>query len=456
MTTRRRIGIALAATVVVFVAAGIGRSAWRRALEPHYEGRTAGEWLDYLATFSQQGSIFDEDIRDKGEIAFRSLGKAGQRQLILEYLSFERPTSLQTNLYAFGEKLPPALRPPFVRSPVPKLSVCRELLSLIRPPWEVFQPEITDAFAAGGDRALAATMLLGYVGRGGTNAAPLLVSSPTNAAPGFRILALQALTDLKTNSAPALPTLLSWAQRWSPGTPVQGADRMVLNAITASGEQAGEALEKLDQLFAASVQPADQRELATALLRINPGHAAAFAVLEAQLKSGTNQPGNLPRDMMWIFLWRHGAPNPAFSRLASTLIDSRAHWFLAAQVMLRNDPAAGVSVLHERLSTHRFDSGAMGVLDLLLRHDAGDEVALRLLNSQVRDDFFPRNQLRMLLVQSYRHCLPDSPGVVELLKSIQPAPDDEALRKAIRDTLRHIELNGKLKELRARDAAGGR
>jgi hypothetical protein len=228
---------------------------------------------------------------------------------------------------------------------------------------------------------------------------------------------------------------------------------MVLNAITASGEQASAARDKLDQLFVASVQPADQRELATALLRINPGHAAAFAVLEAQLKSGTNQPGNLPRDVMSSFLWHHGSPNPAFSRLASTLIDSRAHWFLAAQVMLRNDPAAGVSVLHERLSTQRFDSEAMGVLDLLLRHDAGDEVALRLLISQVRDEFFPRNQSRIVIVQSYRHCLPDSPGVIALLKSIQPAPDDEVLRNAILDTLRYIELNGKLGELRARDAA---
>jgi hypothetical protein len=46
--------------------------------------------------------------------------------------------------------------------------------------------------------------------------------------------------------------------------------------------------------------------------------------------------------------------------------------------------------------------------------------------------------------------------VVELLKSLQPATDDEALRKVIRETLRHIELNGKLKELRERETAAGR
>ena len=157
--------------------------------------------------------------------------------------------------------------------------------------------------------------------------------------------------------------------------------------------------------------------------------------------------------MLLNFLWRKGPPNPAFSRLASLLIDSRTDWFYAAQVMLRNDPPAGVAALHQKLANQRFDTEAIGVLDLLLRHDPRDAVALAFLDAQMGDGFFPRNRLRTLIVQTYRHCLPDSPGVVELLKSIQPEPDDEVLHKAIRETLRHIELNGKLKELRERDDA---
>ena len=452
MTTRRRIGLAVAALVVVSIAAGIGRSAWRRAQEPKYEGRTAGEWLDYLAGFSEGGNLHDERTRKEAEIAFRSLGEIGQRQLIHEYLSYKRPTGLQTNLYAWGEKLPHSLRLSFLRSPVPRLSASREVLRMIRPPWETFQPEITTMFAAGGNRALAATTLLRYVGRGGTNAAPLLVSSPTNAAPRFRVLALRALEELTTNASPALPTLLSWAEQWTPGTSMQGVNRMILDAITASGKPEGEASELLDALFRASTQAADQRVLATALLRIQPDHGAAFALLAEQLKAGTNQPGNLPRDVFSSFLYPHRPPSPAYSRLARPLIDSRTHWFLAAQVMLRNDPVAGVAVLHDKLANERFNTEGLGILDLLLRHDPHDETALAFLGTQVNDDFFPRNQLRTLIIPIYRHCLPDSSGVVELLKSIQPAPDDEALRKAIHETLRHIELNGKLKELRARDA----
>ena len=458
MTTRRRIGIALATMVALLIVAllivaGIGRSAWRRAQEPKYEGRTAGEWLDELAARSPDGMMMDELAQKEGEIVFRNLGVAGRRFLVRDYLSYEWPSDFRTNLFARGEKLPARLRPKFLRSPVPRAVACSEVLNLIRPEWEVFQPEVGGAFAAGGERALAATILLGYVGRGSTNAALLLVSSLTNAAPRGRMIALQALGDLKTNSAPALPTLLSWVHQWSPGTPVQGGDKMVLHAIAASGEQASAALDKLDQLFVASVQPADQLELATALLRIKPDHTAAFALLEAQLSSGTNQSKNGPGVVLLNILWRKGPPNPAFSRLASRLIDSRTDWFHAAQIMLRNDPPAGVAALHQKLANQRFDTEAIGVLDLLLRHDPRDAVALAFLDAQMGDGFFPRNRLRTLIVPTYRHCLPDSPGVVELLKSIQPAQDDEALRKAIRETLRHIELNGKLKELRERDDA---
>jgi hypothetical protein len=93
---------------------------------------------------------------------------------------------------------------------------------------------------------------------------------------------------------------------------------------------------------------------------------------------------------------------------------------------------------------------------LLFRHNPQDPAALAFLERHTANEFFPRDANRISIVGSYQNCLPDSPGVVELLKSIQPAPDDEALRKAIRETLRHIELNGKLKELRERETAAGR
>jgi hypothetical protein len=456
MTTRRRIGFALAALVVGLVVLGIGRSAWRRAQEPKHEGRTADEWLDYLARFTDGGNLHDERVRKEAEIAFRSLGEPGQRFLIREHLSFERPTGLRTNLYAWGDKLPYALRPSFLRSPVPRLSAGREVLRMIRPSWETFQPEITEAFAAGGDRALAATQLMGYLGRGGTNAALVLVSQTTNTVPRLGMFALRALEDLTTNAAPAVPILLAWAQQWPPGTSMQGTNQWILNVLTAGANPTGEAFELLDDLFRAATQPADQQVLATALLRIQPDHQAAFEVLAEQLAAATNQSANLPRNALFGFLRTHGSLSPAFSRLARPLIDSRTNRHFAAQVMLRHDPATGVAVLHEKLASLRFNSEGMGVLDLLLRHDPGDEAALTFLNGQVDNDFFPRNQMRTLIVNAYRHCLPDTPGVVELLQSLQPAPDDVALRNAIRETLRHIKLNGKLKELRERDAADGR
>lgn len=113
-------------------------------------------------------------------------------------------------------------------------------------------------------------------------------------------------------------------------------------------------------------------------------------------------------------------------------------------------------MIHGKLADGRFDSIGFGALYSVLQHDPREAVALSFLERQVTNEFFPRNANRISIVATYQNCLPDSPGVVELLKSIQPEPDDEALRKAIRETLRHIELNGKLKELRERDVAANR
>jgi hypothetical protein len=461
MTSSRRIGIALAAIVALLIAAGIARSAWRRAQEPQYEGRTASEWLHYLAAYSWQGSIRDELARKEGEIAFRSMGEPGQRFLIRFQLSAKKPSRVQTNLYALGEKLPAAIRPRFLRSRAAEFSASRELLRMIRPPWDTFQPEVMDAFHAGSNRTFTATLLMGYAGRGGTNAVPLLVSSPSNAPPNFRILALQSLHYLGTNAAPALPTLISWTEQWTPGTRVTSVDGRILDIITANGSVPAVApvVSKLEEMLAVATQPKEQRELASALLRIDPAHTAAFAVLEAQLHPGTNQAKHTPRNVL-ANLWPQGPPNPAFARLASKLIEasagSRDEWYVAVQVLLRNDPPAGVAAIHRKLADDRFDSTAVGALYWVLQHDPRDAVALSFLERQATNEFFPRDANRFVIVGSYQNCLPNSPGVLELLKSIQPAPDDEALRNAIRETLRHIELNGKLKALRERDAAAGR
>lgn len=335
--TRRRLGIGLAALAVGLIALGVGRSAWRRAQEPEYEGRTAGEWLEYLAPFTLSGNLSDEQRRKEGEIAFRSMGEPGLRFLIRFQLSGNRPSRVQTNLYALGEKLPAAIRPRFLRSRAAEFSASRELLRIIRPPWDTFQPEVMDAFHAGSNRTFTATMLLGYVGRGGTNAVPLLISSPSNAPPNFRILALQSLHYLGTNAAPALPTLISWTEQWTPGTPVTGVNGRILEIITANGNMPAMApvVNKLEEMLAAATQPREKRELATALLRIAPAHAAAFAVLEAQLHPGTNESRRTPRDVI-ANLWPQGPPNPAFAQLASKLLESsagsREEWFVAVQV----------------------------------------------------------------------------------------------------------------------------
>jgi len=456
MTKRRRAGIALAALAVVLVAAGIGRSAWRRAQEPQYEGRTAGEWVEHLALFAQHGNLINEQVRKEGEIAFRSMGEPGQRFLIRFQLSAERPSRVQTNLYALGEKLPASLRPRFLRSRAAEFTASRELLRMLRPPWDTFQPEVMDAFHAGSNRTFAATLLMGHTSQGGTNAALWLVSSPSNAPPNFRLLALQSLQYLGTNAAPALPTLLSWAETWGPGTSVLGVNRSILCAITIHGPAAAPLVGKLEALLASATAIPERRELAAALLRIDPGHPTAFAELRAQLHPGTNQSKAPPQAVLTALMWPQGAPNPAFGRLATEMLataKSRQEWFVAVQVLLRNDPPAAIALLHQKLADGRFDSESIGGLDLLLRHDPRDAVALSFLERQVTNEFLPRDANRFVIVGSYHHCLPDSPGVVALLTRLESTVEEEGLRRHIRKALHHIELNGRLAELRTRDAA---
>ncbi len=269
MTTRRRIRIASTALVVVLIAAAVGRSAWRRAQEPKYEGRTASEWLDHLAANGDAAFLNYELPSKEGEAAFRSLGAPGQRYLVDEYLRFEQSKGFRLQFQTLSKRIPDRLRPRFLSSPTDRWIVCGTILYTIRADWEVLTPEVLEAFATIGKSTLRATRLLGWTGRGATNATLLLMQHPTNSTTNYLKFWRQAFDDLGTNTYPAL---LESLQRLDSSS----ADDWLLNKISRHGAAASGALPKLNQLFAAALNGTSAKHnFAVALLRIEPNHEGA-------------------------------------------------------------------------------------------------------------------------------------------------------------------------------------
>lgn len=439
MTRVQRIGLTCISLLAVVLAGLAARSAYLRSQQPKYEGRTAKEWVEFYsrqATSTQPYHLPDKE----GEVIFRSLGPEAQSYLVQEYMFGDRPTRNRTNLYTLSDKLPAALRLRFLRDPRIRFAVIGEAVRVTRPDWPVFAP-LVEAVMQEGDtnRILAALSILGRVGHGATNAVPYLVAGLTNTHWLPQAMAQQSLEHLGTNAAPALSQLLPALTNgtWNPRH---------LRIIGNLGPQAREALPALESLFRQSTNPQHTRDLAVALLHIDPSHAEALTHLEQLLTSDDPTQQRLAERLR---LWsRHQQPNPAFARLIRLQMFRSKDWQGPVGQLLRHDPEDALQIIRAQLAQGR---NVTGWLFLLLQHNPADPVALDYLAGKIRNPFFPRDNLRHNWVYLLHHCHPDTPGVAELLDhALSVAPDDPMMRKTVANARREIELNDQLRKLRAK------
>lgn len=439
MTRIQRIGLICIGLLAVVLAGLAARSAYLRSQQPKYEGRTAKEWVEFYSR--QATSTHPYHLPDKiGEVIFRSLGPEAQSYLVQEYLFGDRPTRNRTNLYTLSDKLPAALRLRFLRDPRIRFVVIGEAVRSSRPEWPVFAPHVEAVMKEGDtNRILAALGILGHVGHGATNAVPYLVAGLTNTHWLPQAMAQQSLEHLGTNAARALPHLLPALTNgtWNPRH---------LRIIGNLGPLAREALPSLESLFRQSTNPQHTRDVAVALLQIDPSHTEALNHLEQLLTSDDPAQQRLAERLR---LWsRHQQPNPAFARLIRLQMFRSQDWQGPVGQLLRHDPEDALQIIRAQLTQGK---NASDWLFLLFQHDPADPVALDYLAGKIRNPFFPHDNLRHIWVYCLHPCYPDTPGVSSLLDdALRAAPDDPIIRKTVANVRREIELNDRLRKLRAR------
>jgi hypothetical protein len=440
MTRAQHLSLVCIGLLAVVLAGLAARSAYLRSQQPKYEGRTAKEWVEFYSR--QATSAHPYQVPEKeAEVVFRSLGPEAQSYLIQEFLLGTRPSRNRTNLYTLSDKLPSALRLRLLRDPRIRFAVIGEAVRLSRPDWPVFAPHIEAVMQEGDtNRILAALSILGRVGQGATNAVPYLVAGLTDTHWLPQAMAQQSLEHLGTNAAGALPQLLPALTNgtWNPRH---------LRIIGNLGPMAREALPSLETLFRQSTNPQHTRDVAVALLQIDPSHTEALNHLEQLLTSDDPAQQRLAERLRLWF--RHQQPNPAFARLIRLQMFQSKDWQGPVGQLLRHDPEDALQIIRAQLAQGR---NVHGWLFLLLQHDPADPVALDYLAGKIRNPFFPRDNLRHNWVYLLHHCHPDTPGVAALLDhALSAAPDDPMMRKTVANARREIELNDQLRKLRAKD-----
>lgn len=459
MTTRRRIGVALAALAVGLVALGIGRSAWRRAQEPKYEGRTASEWLDYLARHTPTYGSAPELPLKETLVAFAHLGPPAERLVFHESTFSDPPPRIVEYFRSLAWRVPflkntRAFQPPRTRAWARDAVLASEYFGFH---WNNIEEPLLRARASGNfNHWWCALGNLEHLQDGWTDALPLLTVELTNTATQLPHVALNVLCRFGTNASPALPLMITLIK--SPEFQRDQNAMLVFrtaDALARFGSSAAEALPALERWLGRTTDSFSRLRLASAIVHIDPYNSDARQFIAKRLLA--DPLATLMQLELYDEFHSNGTSNPLVVTVATAQLTNTASGshMEAAQFLLRHDPYQARMALYSWLEM-KDTYEELQVVEMLLNHDPRDQEALHQLTARIQATGFSASYGRIAVVRSFEHCLPDSPGVVELLKSIQPAPDDEPLRTAIRETLRHIELNGKLKELRARDAATGR
>ncbi len=466
MTTRRRIGFALAALAVGMIALGLGGSAWHRARQPKFEGRTASAWLSHFSWQRASGLTDHSLVLKEAEVVFRSLGQPGQAHLVREALNLSSPTGWRSNLQAHATKrLRQSQWVPRVRlleSADHRRRLARDIVGLVRPSWPAMAEGLGRSFdsldpAYDQARHLAAIYFLPYGGRGSSNALPVLIRALESGDPNLAGAAVQTLRALDGDLRPALPTLLRLLE-----TP--GWSQNIVETVGELGPAATNALPFLHSLLRNPPSEQDKTYLAGAILKINPSDQEALSLLEARLE--TDNPVNLRLTAFGLLSGRI-TNNPAIADLGERLLArsiALSHTFdsFALEILKQQAPDRAERFLEEYYELH----GGNGLLVELLALNPQHEPALRILEETLTrnltqpgwlvgdggDQFLP-----------LRHVLPEATNIVALLEklSVQASEQrrsgkgDARWESDLRNTLRHIKLNGKLQSLRERDAAGG-
>ncbi|HAV61444.1 MAG TPA: hypothetical protein DCY13_03665 [Verrucomicrobiales bacterium] len=438
----------IAGIVVAVLAAGwvFHRHRQRQPL-PQFEGRTAQEWLEHFAQEARGQNhpyLTDELARKELEVVFRSLGSDAQRQMIGEYLELKPLPAWRGHLVLLGRRVPERFRFGLLRNhELERHVVIRTMLEQVRPPWDVFAPEINAVLARKDTNRFPGVLnALGMVGDGSSNAVPILISGLTNQARIPPLMALQSLGYLGTNAAPAIPWIMEALE-------LRAWNSYHLRVLGSLGEHGAPAVPLMERYLNGSHLPgsANDREIAIALLRIDPSHAGAMEYLEKLVTSP--DAGATARPTQIGVAFQRDSKNPAFAKLIRLEMAGHRQWVPLLHSLMRHDPDEAVTIARARLAQGRH---SLQMLSLLLQHDPYDPFALQLIGNKIRNPFFPRDAERFTWLFGLQFCFSDSPGVLEMLEIAARQPEDSGIPAEVRRIRRHIELNDQLRRLRALDA----
>jgi hypothetical protein len=466
VTTRRRIGFALAALAAGLIVIGIGGSAWRRGLEPKFEGRTAGAWLSHFSWQRASGLTDHSLVLKEAEAVFRSMGQPGQAQLVREVLTLESATGWRSNLQARatkrlrqGQWVP---RINLLESPDHRRIVARDIVWHVRPSWSAMAEGLDGSFDPKNPtynqaRHLSAIQLIAYARRGSSNALPVLIQALESGDPNLAGVAVQTLRALEGDLGSALPTLLRLLE--APGLPLS-----IVETVGDFGPAATNALPLLRSLLENQPDDASKAKIAGAILKINRGDEEALSLLQALLES--DNPANL-RLITFGLLSGRITNNPAIADLGEQLLArsialSPTFDSFALEILKQQAPDRAERFLEEYYELH----GGSGLLVELLALNPQHEPALRILEETLTRNL---TQPGWLVGNSgdqflpLRHVLPEATNIVALLQQLlaneserkKQAKGDTDWETDLRTALRHIGLNGKLQSLRKRDASRG-
>lgn len=466
MTTRRRIGFALVALAVGLIVLGIGGSAWQRAQQPKFEGRTAGEWLSHF--YWQRASWLPDQelVLKEAEIVFRSLGHQGQVYLVRDFLTLPSVSGIRSNLQDYAsERIRRNAWVPQIRaleSDSQRRATAMDILSRIQPSW----PALAEGFGTACDvndpnydptRHAVAIYLISVVGRDSHDALPLLLQALESNDSRIVDSACQSLRQLEGDLRPALPALLTSLER-------NGPSSMITDAIGDIGPLATSTLPLLHTMMESEPNDMSKAQIAGAIIKVDPSDEGAMRLFNRLLES--DNPANL-RVMTFGLSSGRITNNPVIADLSERVMMrsvelSQTFDPFALNILKQQAPQRAERLLEERLKIRPDNQLLAQLLALNARH----ETALRALQETLTRNLTEPGWLADAGGDQYlplRYVTPEATNIVALLeklstRAIEQRHSDKVdgrWEAALGRALRHIELNGKLTELRERDAAGG-
>jgi len=392
------------------------------------------------------------------------LDERGQAQLVREVLTLQSPTGWRSNLQAFasgrvrrGQWVP---RINLLESPDQRWRVAQEIIGWVRPSWlamaeglgrslDPHDPTYDPA------RHLTAIHLIALAGRGSSNALPVLIQALESGDPNLAEAAVQTLRALDGDLQPALPTLLRLLE-----TP--GWSQNIVETVGELGPAATNALPFLHSRLQNPPGEQDNAYIAGAILEIDPGDEVALSLLQGLLRS--DNPANL-RVITFGLLSGRITNNPAIADLGEQLLArsiALSHTIdsFALEILKQQAPERAQRFLEEYYEWQ----GGNGLLADLLALNPQHEPALRILEQTLTRNLTEPGWLVGASGDQFlplRHVTPEATNIVALLEQLlaqaseqrSSGRSDGRWEADLKNALRHIELNGKLKELRQRDAA---